>query len=175
MVYVLSQNGQPLMQTIRHGKVRRLLKEGKANVVKKCPFTIRLTYPSGDQTQEISLGIDSGSKYIGISATTQKKVLYEAEVELRNDISKLLAARRQNRRSRRSRKTRYRKPRFDNRKRKEGWLAPSVQQKVDCHLKVVEDVCKLLPVTRIIAEVASFDIQKIKDPKIHGTDYQQGD
>ena len=116
MVYVLSQNGQPLMPTIRHGKVRRLLKEGKANVVKKCPFTIRLTYPSGDQTQEISLGIDSGSKYIGISATTQKKVLYEAEVELRNDISKLLAARRQNRRSRRSRKTRYRKPRFDNRK-----------------------------------------------------------
>ena len=175
MVYVLSQNGQPLMPTIRHGKVRRLLKKGKANVVKKCPFTIRLTYPSGDQTQEISLGIDSGSKYIGISATTQKKVLYEAEVELRNDISKLLAARRQNRRSRRSRKTRYRKPRFDNRKRKEGWLAPSVQQKVDCHLKVVEDVCKLLPVIRIIAEVASFDIQKIKDPEIHGTGYQKGD
>lgn len=54
-------------------------------------------------------------------------------------------------------------------------MAPSVQQKVDCHLKVVEDVCKPPSVTRIIAEVASFDIQKIKDPKIHGTDYQQGD
>ena len=175
MVYVLDIDGQPLMPTNRYGKVRHLLKDGMAKVVQRCPFTIQLLYNNTNYTQEITLGVDAGSKHIGLSATTERIVLYEAEVELRNDIPKLLAARKQNRRSRRSRKTRYRKPRFDNRKRKEGWLAPSVQQKVDCHLKVVEDVCKLLPVIRIIAEVASFDIQKIKDPEIHGTGYQKGD
>ena len=175
MVYVLDIDGQPLMPTNRHGKVRHLLKDGMAKVVQRCPFTIQLLYNNTNYTQEITLGVDAGSKHIGLSATTERIVLYEAEVELRNDISKLLATRKQNRRSRRNRKTRYRKSRFDNRRRKEGWLAPSVQQKVDCHLKVVENVCKLLPVTKIIAEVASFDIQKIKNPKIEGTDYQKGD
>ena len=175
MVYVLDIDGQPLMPTNRHGKVRHLLKDGMAKVVQRCPFTIQLLYNNTNYTQEITLGVDAGSKHIGLSATTERIVLYEAEVELRNDIPKLLATRKQNRRSRRNRKTRYRKSRFDNRRRKEGWLAPSVQQKVDCHLKVVENVCKLLPVTKIIAEVASFDIQKIKNPKIEGTDYQKGD
>ena len=175
MVYVLDIDGQPLMPTNRHGKVRHLLKDGMAKVVQRCPFTIQLLYNNTNYTQEITLGVDAGSKHIGLSATTERIVLYEAEVELRNDIPKLLATRKQNRRSRRNRKTRYRKSRFDNRRRKEGWLAPSVQQKVDCHLKVVENVCKLLPVTKIIAEVASFDIQKIKNPKIEGTDYQTGD
>lgn len=175
MVYVLDIDGQPLMPTNRHGKVRHLLKDGMAKVVQRCPFTIQLLYNNTNYTQEITLGVDAGSKHIGLSATTERIVLYEAEVELRNDIPKLLAARKQNRRSRRNRKTRYRKSRFDNRRRKEGWLAPSVQQKVDCHLKVVENVCKLLPVTKIIAEVASFDIQKIKNPKIEGTDYKKGD
>ena len=177
MVYVISQDGQPLMPTDRHGKIRRLLKSDKAKVVKHCPFTIQLLYGSTDYTQEISLGIDAGSKYIGISATTQNRVLYESDVELRNDIVSLLSARRQNRRTRRNRKTRYRKPRFNNRIscKKKGWLAPSVRQRVNTHLTVVAKVHQILPVTRIIVETASFDIQKIKNPTISGTDYQQGD
>ena len=82
MVYVLSLNGQLLMPTIRHGKVRRLLIEGYAYVVQKCPFTIRLTYPSGDQTQEITLGIDTGCNYFGKYATPKRKDLYEQEDKL---------------------------------------------------------------------------------------------
>ena len=78
MVYVLDINGNPLMPTERHGKVRRLLKEGKAKVVKRCPFTIQLLYDSTKYVQEINLGIDAGSKHIGVSATTNGKVLYEA-------------------------------------------------------------------------------------------------
>lgn len=177
MVYVVSQDGQPLMPTDRHGKVRRLLKSGKAKVVKRCPFTIQLLYNNTDYTQEISLGIDAGSKHIGISATTQNRVLYEADVELRNDIVSLLSTRRQNRRTRRNRKTRYRKPRFNNRVscKKKGWLAPSVKQKVNTHLTVVAKIHQILPVTRIIVETASFDIQKIKNPDISGTEYQQGE
>ena len=176
MVYVISQNGQPLMPTENHAKVRILLKQHKAKVIKRCPFTIQLQYCSTNYTQEVSLGIDAGSKHIGVSATTANKVLYEAEVELRNDIVELLSTRRQNRRTRRNRKTRYRKPRFSNRvsAKKKGWLAPSVRQKVDSHLTVVAKVHQFLPITKIIVETASFDIQKIKNPAINGVEYQQG-
>lgn len=175
MVYVINKNGQPLMPTENHAKVRVLLKSGKAKVVKKCPFTIQLLYDSTNHTQKVTLGVDSGSRHIGISATTKDKVLFEADVELRNDIVDLLSTRRELRHSRRNRKIRYRKPRFDNRKRKDGWLAPSVQQKVDSHLTMIEKVRKILPISDIVAEVASFDIQKIKNPSISGAEYQQGE
>ena len=175
MVYVISQNGQPLMPTENHAKVRILLKNKKAKVIKRCPFTIQLAYDSTNYTQDITLGVDSGSKHIGLSATTRNKVLFESDVELRNDIVNLLSTRRQNRRTRRNRKTRYRKPRFNNRRRKEGWLAPSVQNKVDSHLTVIRKVHEILPITKVIVEVASFDIQKIKNPMISGTEYQQGE
>lgn len=175
MVYVLNINGQPLMPTNRYGKVRHLLKDGNAVVVNRCPFTIKLLYSSTNYTQPVNLGIDAGSKHIGVSATTESKEIYAADVELRNDIVNLLSARRELRRSRRNRKTRYRKVRFNNRKRADGWLAPSVRQKIQTHLTVVDKVCKILPVTNIIVETASFDIQKIKNPMIRGTDYQQGE
>lgn len=175
MVYVISQNGQPLMPTENHAKVRILLKNKKAKVIKRCPFTIQLAYDSTNYTQDITLGVDSGSKHIGLSATTRSKVLFESDIELRNDIVNLLSIRRQNRRTRRNRKTRYRKPRFNNRRRKEGWLAPSVQNKVDSHLTVIRKVHEILPITKVIVEVASFDIQKIKNPDIQGAEYQQGE
>lgn len=175
MVYVLSKTGQPLMPTENHAKVRVLLKQQKAKVVHRCPFTIQLLYDSTDYTQPVSLGIDAGSRHIGVSATTETKVLYEADVTLRNDIVDLLSTRREARRTRRSRKTRYRKPRFNNRIRKDGWLAPSIQQKVDTHLTVVHKATEILPVSSITVETASFDIQKIKNPDISGTGYQQGE
>ena len=175
MVYVISENGQPLMPTTRYGKVRHLLKDGKAKVINRCPFMIQLLYESTNFTQPVSLGIDAGSRHIGISATTEEKVLYETDVELRNDIVDLLSTRRQNRRARRNRKTRYRKPRFNNRKKADNWLAPSIRQKVETHLTVVEKVHKILPVTSITVETAAFDIQKIKNPNVEGTGYQQGE
>ncbi len=182
MVYVIHQNGQPLMPTANHAKVRILLKTNKAKVVNRCPFTIQLLYESTTHTQPVSLGIDAGSKTIGVSATatTMDKVLYEAEVTLRNDIVDLISTRRQNRRTRRNRKTRYRQARFNNRTRKDDWLAPSVQNKVDTHLMVVHKVCEILPVTKIAVEVASFDTQQLKADieglgKLEGTDYQQGE
>lgn len=174
MVYVLNQNGQPIMPTESHAKARILLKSKKAKVIKRCPFTIQLLYKSTTYTQDINLGVDAGSKHIGISATTKNKVLFESDVELRNDIVDLLSTRRQNRRTRRNRKTRYRKSRFNNRRRKDGWLTPSVQNKVDTHLTVIRKVHEILPVSKIIVEVANFDIQKIKNPDITGAEYQQG-
>ena len=182
MVYVIDINGQPLMPTERHGNVRRMLKSGQAKVVRRCPFTIQLLYESTTHTQPVALGIKAGSKTLGVSATTDHKVLYEAEVSLRTDIVDLLSTRRETRRARRNRKTRYRKPRFDNRvhAKRKGWLAPSVKHKVDTHLTVVRKIHEFLPVTSIIAEVAAFDLQTLKAdlaglarPK--GTDYQHGE
>lgn len=177
MVYVLSKTRQPMMPTKNHAKVRRLLKAGVAKVVNRCPFTIRMLKTSKTYKQEVTLGVDAGSKHIGLSATTAKQVLFEADVTLRTDVSKNISTRRENRRGRRGRKTRYRKSRYNNRthSKKKGWIAPSVQQKVDCHLTMVKKVHKILPVTKIIAEVASFDIQKIKNPSISGKEYQQGE
>ncbi len=175
MVYVQNCNGQPLMPTRRHGKVRYLLKEGKAKVIKRCPFTIQLTYETTNYTQDMTLGIDSGSKHIGLSVTSEKTEYYAGEVELRNDIVDLISTRRELRRSRRNRKTRYREPRFNNRKRCDSWVAPSIMQKINSHLRVVEKIHELLPISQIVVEVASFDIQKIKNSEIDGTDYQQGD
>ena len=162
MVYVLDLDGKPLMPTNRHRKVRLMLRLGQAKVVKKCPFTIQLRYQTGHEVQPVSLGIDAGSKHIGTSATTKTRVLYESDVELRNDIVDLLSSRREMRRTRRNRKTRYRKPRFNNRKRDEKWLAPSIREKIDTHLTVVKKICEIVPISSITVETASFDIQKIK-------------
>lgn len=176
MVYVQNIDGELLMPTTRHGKVRRLLKENKAVVVNLCPFTIRLTYMATNYKQEVTLGIDAGTRHIGLSATTKSNELYASEVVLRNDIVNLLAKRREQRIMRRS-KLRYRKPRFNNRikSRRPGWVAPSVQYKVDAHLKAVEQIASILPVSRVIIEVAQFDTQKIKNPEISGKEYQEGD
>lgn len=175
MVYVLNIDGQLLMPTERHGKVRRLLKSEKAKVVKRCPFTIQLLYETTNFKQPVTLGVDAGSRHIGLSATTEQKVLYEADIELRNDIVDLISTRREARRARRNRKTRYRKIRFDNRAKPKGWLAPSVNQKIETHLTVIRKLHEILTISKIIVETASFDIQKIKNPNISGEDYQQGD
>ncbi|HCA69373.1 MAG TPA: HNH endonuclease [Lachnospiraceae bacterium] len=182
MVYVLSKDGQPLMPTKRYGKVKHLLRSKRAKAIKRCPFTIQLTYDSDSYTQSITLGVDAGSKTIGLSATTKTQELYAAEVTPRNDISDLLETRRSLRSSRRNRKLRYREPRFLNRTKSKhpGWLAPSVRAKVDSHLKVIEDMTKILPISKIIIETASFDLQKIKAmelglPTPEGTDYQKGE
>lgn len=163
------------MPTERFGKVRRMLKNSLAHVVRRIPFTIQLDYETTDFTQPVTLGIDAGSKHIGVSATTKEKELYAADVELRNDIVEKLSTRREQRRTRRNR-LRYRKPRFDNRvsSKNKGWLAPSVENKIHTHMSVVKNVYKILPVSNIVVETASFDMQKIKHPDIQGEEYQQG-
>ncbi|MGH4121818.1 MAG: RNA-guided endonuclease IscB [Clostridium sp.] len=173
-VFVINQRSGPLMPCSPR-KARLLLRQGKAKIVKRTPFTIQLLQATGETKQEIILGVDAGSKCIGLSAVTQKKEIFSAEIELRNDIVNLLSTRRQNRRTRRNR-LRYRKPRFLNRvgSKSKGWLAPSIENKIDTHLKIVNRIHKLLPISKIIVEVASFDIQKIKNPTIESKEYQEG-
>jgi len=150
MVYVQDINGKPMMPTTRHGKVRRLLKENKAVVVGLCPFTIKLTYVTSDYKQEIVSGVDAGTKHVGLSATTKSKELYSSEVIPGNDIVDLLSTGRELRKTRRNR-LRYRKPRFNNRikSKRSGWIAPSVKYKVDAHIRVIDNVCPILPIFRL--------------------------
>ena len=158
-------------------KARKLLRAGKAVPVRRTPFVIQLTVPTGETKQPITLGVDAGYKHVGLSATTAKEELLASEVELRQDVTGLLSNRLALRRARRNRKTRYRAPRFDNRVRSKhkGWLAPSVENRIQAHISRIEAVCRVLPITKIVIETASFDIQKIKNPEVEGTDYQQGE
>ena len=175
MVYVLNIQKIPLMPCTK-AKARKLLRDNLARIVKRTPFIIQLVFECENQTQIITLGVDAGSKTIGLSATTEKKEIFSSEVELRSDIVNLLSTRRQNRRTRRNR-LRYRKARFLNRvgSKNKGWLAPSIENKIDTHLKIVTKLHEILPITKIIVEVASFDIQKIKNPDIQEKEYQQGE
>ena len=175
MVYVLDKDGRPLMPTKRHGKVRRLLRDGLAVVVRRIPFTIRLLFDTTNSKQNVTLGIDAGSKHVGVSASTQTEELFSSEVLLRNDIVNLLSTRREARKTRRNRKLRHRAARFDNRRNGENWIAPSVMQKVDSHIKIANLVCSILPIDTIVIETAQFDTQKIKNTDISGEEYQHGE
>jgi len=175
LVYVLSKSGTSLMPTARNGWVRRALRDGRAKVISRSPFTIRLCYDSTEYVQECTCSVDAGSKFVGLSVTTGEKEVYAATVQLRADIVDLLSTRRELRRSRRNRKTRYRKARWQNRKKPEGWLPPSVRWKVEAHKRVIAKLHKILPISKIIVETAQFDSQKINNPEISGIDYQMGD
>ena len=173
LVYVQDKDGRPLMPTKRCGKVRRLLRDKKAVVVEKVPFTIRLCYHSTSYIQPITIGIDAGTAHIGISATTTKKELYASQIDLRTDIVELIS-RRKELRKRRRHNLRYRKSRFQNRKYEKGMIMPSVKHKIDSHIKAIIDVMHILPIWKIIVEVAQFDTQKIKEPGITKEGYQNG-
>ena len=182
LVYVLKQNGQPFMPTERFGKVRRLLKERKAKVVRREPFTIKLLYePETNVVQECCCGVDTGSKHIGVAVVGNDKVLYQSQTELRSDIRRKMDSRRQVRKFRRFRKTRYRKSRFLNRRNsiRKDRLPPSVKHKVQAHIDEVEFCKKILPVSDLILEVSQFDTALMKNPslineKIRHWGYQQG-
>ena len=183
-VYVLDKSGQPLMPISRCGKVRRLLKSKRAKVVRRCPFTIKLLFePKNNVVKECYCGVDTGSKHVGVAVVSNDRVLYQSQTELRDDIKKKMGSRRMYRHKRRNRETRYRKPRFLNRKNsiKLNRLSPSVKHKVQSHIDEIEFCKKILPISDedIILEVSQFDTALMKNPslmneKIKGWGYQRG-
>ena len=161
MVYVLSIDRQPLMPTNRHGKVRRMLKSKQAKVVSRCPFTIQLLFETGNEIQDLSLGVDTGSATLACAVTNnQNKVKYLAEVLIRNDITNKMSQRSIYRRARRNRKTRYRKARFLNRKNsiKSSRFSPTMISKIKSHIREIEYVKSILPIKHLILETGTFDM-----------------
>lgn len=165
--------GEPLMPCIQR-KARLLLKEGKAKIVGYKPFTIQLLSPTGESTQNVHIGVDTGAKHIGIAVTSGNKVLVKGEIELRDDIHKNMQTRSILRRTRRVRKLRYRKDRFVNRKRLKGWLPPTVQSKLNATFMWIDKFESLLSNPILHIEVGKFDTQKMKNPDITNKEYQNG-
>ena len=175
--YVLDINGSPLMPMHNFKKVRKLLNEKKAKVVSREPFVIRLLYePKTHEVQDCVLGIDTGSKTIGASAFCDGEILYASEVEIRNDIKIKMDRRRAYRKNRRNRKTRYRKPRFLNRSNstKKGRYSPTLRSKFDSHVREIEFIKSILPISKLVLEVGQFDTHKLKNPNVRGWGYQKG-
>lgn len=135
-----------------------------------------MLHGSSGYKQKCIAGIDAGSKNIGIAVTTEDgRVIYKAQVELRQDIKENIETRRRLRRARRSRKKRYRKPRYLNRKRPEGWLPPSVRAKIEAHYNIIKRLSKIIPISEIKVEVGQFDTQALQNPDIQGIEYQNGE
>ena len=182
MVYVLNKDGQPLMPTNRYGKVKHLLKSGKAKVVKRCPFTIKLLYKSTNHTQNLTLGVDTGSGTIGAAVSKDNgDIVYLSEVIIRNDITDKMKQRAKYRRNRRNRKTRYRKPRWLNRKNsiKSDRFSPTMISKFHSHVKEIEYIKSILPITTMVFETGKFDMHLMKNPslanpKVRHWGYQKG-
>lgn len=173
-VYVQNKDGEPLMPTERCGAVRRWIRDNKAVVAKFCPFTIRLNWDCETNTQEVVVGLDTGAVNVGCSAVSNNNVLYASETKLRTDINKKMQRRAKYRRSRRTRKTRYRESRFDNRTKPKGWLPPSLKSKAESTIMIIKDLATVLPISKVIVEIAKFDTQKLQNPDIKGVEYQKG-
>ena len=168
VVYVISQDGKPLMPTTP-ARARKILRGGRAKCVRRTPFTIKLLHETTTYTQPITLGIDTGSSHIGSAAVdTNGNVVYLSEVEIRNDIADRMKQRSKYRRNRRSRKTRYRQARWLNRKNsvKYGRFSPTMVSKINSHLKEIKFTKFLLPITHIILETGTFDPHALKNPDV---------
>lgn len=173
MVFVLNKNKHPL-SPCSNAVARKLLKQRKAVIHKKYPFTIRLKeLKEVKDTQEYRLKIDYGSRYTGLSILNNNSVLWLAEIHHKTDIKSKLNSKRGHRRFRRN-KLRYRPARFNNRKRIDGWIPPSLQSRVDNIESWFNKLIKLCPLTHVSYENVKFDTQLITNPNIKGVEYQQG-
>ena len=181
-VFVLNKHKKALMPASEK-RARLLLQRGRAVVVKIYPFTIRLKDRVGGEVQPVRIKIDPGSRNTGVTVVKEIKIDNIVICRITNlfqinhrglSISAALTSRRAMRRRRRS-NLRYRKPRFDNRTRPKGWLAPSLQHRVDTTMSFINKLQKLLPVTAISMELVRFDLQKMENPEISDVQYQQGE
>lgn len=175
MVYVISKDNKPLMPC-ENVVARLLLKQKKAKVKRKTPFTIKLLYDTTEYVQDCTLGVDTGSTHVGTSVINSKnEVLYMSDVEIRNDIADKMLQRAKYRRNRRNRKTRYRKARWLNRKNsiKKDRFSPTMRSKLDSHMKEIEFIKSILPISRLVMETATFDPHLLKNPSLHNPIYKK--
>lgn len=168
MTYVVSEKEKSMMPCCSViGRI--LLKQKKAKVISTTPFIIKLNYETTSYKQDLILKIDSGSSKVGSAVTNEKNdVVYMAETEIRNDVTEKMTQRSKYRRNRRNRKTRYRKPKFDNRKnsKRVDRFSPTMKSKFDSHEKEIRSVKKFLPITKTIIETGTFDPHALKNPDV---------
>ena len=177
-VYTVDRNGKPGMPTFNIRKVRRMLKDGRAVIYRHHPFTVMLLYADSLAVQETELCMDAGYEHIGLSVKSEKHEYAHVQYDLLKDEKERRDDRRRYRRARRNR-LRHRKPRFDNRKKSEGWFAPSIENRRARHADLVKRYMEVCPLASVTIEVASFDTQFLEAmerglPAPEGTGYQHG-
>lgn len=168
MVYVVSQHNEPLMPC-SNVIARLLLKQGKAKVKSREPFVIKLTYETTAYTQDLTLGVDTGSGTVGTAVSKDNgDIVYMSEVIVRNDIADKMTQRAKYRRNRRNRKTRYRKARWLNRANsiKTDRFSPTMISKFHSHVKEIEYIKSILPITQTVFETGQFDMHLMKNPSL---------
>lgn len=172
MVYVINKNNEPLMPC-SNVIARLLLKQGKAKVKKRVPFTIKLLYSTTEYTQELTLGVDTGSSHIGTAVSDNNgNIYYMADTKIRNDIADKMKRRAMYRRDRRNRKNRINSIKKDR-------FSPTMVSKFHSHEKEIEFVKSILPISKLVIEVGTFDTHLMKNPalaneKIKHWGYQRG-
>ena len=169
-VYVINQNGNPLMPC-KPAKARKLLRDGRAKVIGRCPFTIRLLWQCEEQGQQVMLGIDKGSHVTGFSCIGKGQILLSGEIHHRQDVKDKMDSRRDHRKKRRGRKG-YRPKRFLNRasSKRSGRLPPSIKTNVEEVIRVVHQIP--LPIAHIIIEDVQIDIARLNNSALRGSQYQ---
>ncbi|RJO63167.1 MAG: hypothetical protein C4542_00450, partial [Dehalococcoidia bacterium] len=169
-VPVVSIDGKPLMPTTPR-KARLLMRDGlaKPRRNKLGLFYVQMTKAVGEETQMTALAEDPGAKYDGVSVASHRRIELKAMAFLPDGVPQKMETRRNLRRARRHRNTPRRPARFDNRKRKGYWLAPTQKSKVECRLKVVRELCKIYPIRLIIAEDVRYNHYKYRDGKYFST------
>ncbi|GET36176.1 hypothetical protein MiSe_09240 [Microseira wollei NIES-4236] len=178
-VFVLDKNLKPLDPT-HPARARELLKKRRAKVFRLYPFTVVIQDRTVEDsvTHQHRLKIDPGSKTSGVAVVQEEtgRVTFALEISHRGQqVKDSLESRRGLRRGRRNRKTRYRKPRFLNRTRREGWLPPSFESRVSNIETWVRRIRKVCPITAISQELVRFETQQLQNPEISGVEYQHGE
>lgn len=189
MVFVIDENKQPLAPC-HPARARKLLKAGRAKVFRHFPFTIILQYsvstgpseadyssgtdPGPESSPETVIRLDPGSRHTGLAVTCGDRVLFLMQIDHKLTIQEDMKKRAAYRRNRRARKTRYRKARFNNRRKKEDFLVPTLRSRIQHVLTWVQRIMRVCHVDRIEYELVNFDTQMLMDPDIKGTEYQEG-
>ena len=170
-IFVVDSEGTPLLPT-KGARARILLGLSKAKVYSVVPFTIQLVRKVDNPVGEFKVGIDDGAKEVGISIAYKDKVVFAGNIKLRQDVSKKMLQRSRYRRTRRNRNLRYREARFLNRGNK-GWIPPSIKQKKDSIIRVINDLKKRINFTECVVEQGQFDTSSMADGyKLTGREYQ---
>ena len=178
-VCVVTPDKKPLMPTSEY-RARKLLKSGKAVIFKYKPFTIMLTRVVSENVQPIEYCCDTGYKHIGVSVKSEKHEYFDCQFDMLQDEKKRHDDRRKLRHTRRNR-LRHRKPRFSNRtaSKKKGWLAPSLRNIRDQHIRIFAQFLEVMPITSATFEMGSFDVHAMHEYEATGTvlkgeNYQKG-
>lgn len=174
MIFVIDSNKKPL-DMCHPAKARKLLRDGRAAIYRKEPFTIILKKEAAcDVEKTYRLKIDYGSRHTGVAILKKENVCWLGQIDHRTNIKELMDKRRGYRRRRRNANLRYRKARFEYRTKPEGWLPPSLMSRVGNIKTFTQRLIQILPLGAISYENVKFDTQKLQNPDISGVEYQQG-